>query len=54
MEELFLRNPWVRAFLPLLLMAASSVFTSSLVVEIASDNKLNWIQVGTKPSFYLL
>lgn len=54
MEKFFLRNPWVRAFLPLLLMAASSVFASSLVVEIASENKLDWIQVGTKSSFYLL
>ncbi len=54
MEEFFLRNPWVRAFLPLLLMAASSVFASSLVVEIAIGSKLDWIQVGSKPSFYLL
>jgi len=53
-EELFLRSPWVRAFLPLLLMAASSVFASSLVVEIASGSDIEWGTIGEKPSFYLL
>lgn len=54
MEELFLRNPWIRAILPLALSAASSVFSSSLVVEIANGNEINWSHVPEKPSFYIL
>lgn len=54
MEEIFLKNPWVRALLPLLLMGGSSVFASSLVVEIASGNQIAWHDVPQKASFYIL
>ncbi|MFD2437725.1 hypothetical protein [Modicisalibacter luteus] len=40
--------------MPLLLMAGSSVFASSLVVEIASGSDIEWNLVSEKPSFYLL
>lgn len=54
MVEIFLKNPWVRALLPLLLMGGSSVFASSLVVEIASGNQIAWHDVPQKASFYIL
>lgn len=54
MEELFLKNPWLRALLPLLLMGASSVIASSLVVEIASGNQIAWDEIPQKVSFYIL
>ncbi|WP_148260831.1 hypothetical protein [Ectopseudomonas mendocina] len=54
MEEIFLKNPWIRALLPLLLMGASSVFASSLVVEIASGNQIAWNEIPQKASFYIL
>jgi hypothetical protein len=54
MEEILLKNPWVRSLLPLLLMGASSVFASSLVVEIASENQIAWNEIPQKISFYIL
>jgi len=54
MEDVLLKNPWVRALLPLILMGASSVFASSLVVEIANGNNIEWNLVLSKVSFYLL
>lgn len=54
MEGFFLRNPWVRAFLPLFLMGVASVTASSLVVEISSDEGLMWSLIPQKASFYIL
>jgi len=54
MEEIFLRNLWVRAFLPLFLMGAVSVSASSLVVEISTGNGIAWGLVPQKLSFYIL
>jgi len=54
MEEFFLKNPWVRSFVPLLLMSASSVFASSLVVELADGNSIQWSEIPKKVSFYIL
>jgi len=54
MEEFFLKNPWVRSFVPLALMGASSVFASSLVVELADGNSIQWLEIPTKVSFYIL
>jgi len=54
MESIFLRNPWVRAFLPLLLMGAASVSASSLVVEISTGNGVAWGLLPHKMSFYIL
>jgi hypothetical protein len=54
MEGFFLRNPWVRAFLPLILMGVASVTASSLVVEISSDDGLMWSLIPQKVSFYVL
>lgn len=54
MESIFLRNPWVRAFLPLLLMGVASVSASSLIVEISSGNAILWSLMPQKISFYIL
>ncbi|MBL0460823.1 MULTISPECIES: hypothetical protein [Aeromonas] len=54
MEEILLKNPWVRSLLPLVLMGASSVFASSLVVEIANGNQISWHEIPQKVSFYVL
>lgn len=53
-QALLLRNPWVRAFLPLLLVGVVGVTSSALVVEIAQGNVIRWQQVFQKTSFYLL
>lgn len=54
MEGFFLRNPWVRAFLPLVLMGVASVTASSLVVEISSDEGIMWSLMPQKVSLYIL
>lgn len=54
MEGFFLRNPWVRAFLPLVLMGVASVTASSLVVEISLDEGIMWSLMPQKVSFYIL
>lgn len=54
MEEVFLKNPWVRALTPITLMAVAGVTASSLVVEIATGNEIHWSLVPEKISFYLL
>lgn len=54
MVDILLKNPWVRALLPLMLMGASSVFASSLVVEIANGNHITWNEIPKKISFYIL
>jgi len=54
MESILLRSPWIRAFLPLVLMGAASVSASSLVVEISSGNGILWGLMPQKLSFYIL
>lgn len=54
METYFLRNPWIRAFFPLLLMGVASVSASSLVVEISVANGILWSLIPQKVSFYIL
>ena len=54
MEALFLRNPWFRALVPLILMGVAAVTASSLVVEIAVGNAIQWGLVPQKASFYIL
>lgn len=54
MSEIFLKNPWVRSFVPLILIAVSSVVASTLVVEIAEGNTINWAELPKKESFYFL
>jgi hypothetical protein len=53
MEEFFLRNPWTRSLLPLLLMGVASFAVSALVVEISSGNEIMWVNVPEKVSFYI-
>ncbi|WP_299977531.1 hypothetical protein [Desulfobacula sp.] len=54
METFFLRNPWFRAFFPLLLLGVASVSASSLVVEISVSNGIVWSLIPQKVSFYIL
>jgi uncharacterized membrane protein YfcA len=54
METFFLRNPWFRAFYPLLLMGIAGVSASSLVVEISESNRIIWSLIPQKVSFYVL
>jgi hypothetical protein len=54
MEDVFLKNPWLRALLPLVLMGIVGVTSSSLVVEIATGNDIQWSLVPKKVSFYIL
>ena len=53
MSEILFKNPWVRAFLPLILMGVASFTVNALVVEITIDNKLVWKLIPEKVSFYL-
>lgn len=54
MEDIFLKNPWIRALIPLVLMGVVGVTASSLVVEIATGNDIKWSQAPEKVSFYVL
>lgn len=54
MEEFFLKNAWVRGILPIFFMSIAGVTASSLVVEIASGNQIEWDVIPKKLSFYLL
>jgi len=53
-QAILLRNPWVRAFLPLILVGIVGVTSNTLVVEIAHGNAIQWHQIYQKTSFYLL
>jgi len=48
------KNPWARALIPLILAGFAGVFSSSLIVEIASGSAIIWGQAYLKVSFYLL
>lgn len=54
MENWFLKNPWVRTLIPLLLMGIASVSGNTLVVEISNGNKVLWSEIPYKGSFYIL
>ena len=54
MEAFLFRNPWFRAFFPLLLMGVASVSANSLVVEISVSNVIVWSLIPEKVSFYIL
>ncbi len=53
MEELFLKSPWMRTFIPLVLLGIAGIAGNSLVVEIATGNEINWSQIPNKVSFYI-
>jgi len=54
MGGFLLRNPWIRAFLPLVLMGMASVAGNSLVTEITKGNEIVWSLIPQKVSFYIL
>jgi uncharacterized membrane protein YfcA len=53
-KSFLLGNLWIRALLPLVLMALVGVTASSLVVEIAEGERIRWHLVPQRLSFYLL
>ena len=54
MKELFLRNPWSRILIPLLLMVVVNICGNALISEISSANGINWAFMPSKVSFYIL
>lgn len=54
MGDNILKNSWFRALIPLVLMGIVGVTASSLVVEIATGNEIQWGLAPKKVSFYLL
>ena len=54
MKELFLRNPWFRVLIPLLLIIVTNVCGSALILQISSDNEVNWASMPSKNSFYII
>lgn len=54
LKGFFLQNPWIRALVPLVMMAIAGVTASSLVVEIAQGDQINWRLIPSRISFYLL
>ena len=54
MEQFFFKNLWAKAIIPLILMGVVSLSGNTLVVEISSNNNIDWIQAFTKISFYIL
>lgn len=54
MKELFLRNPWFRVLIPVLLMVVANICGNALIFEISSANEVNWASMPSKVSFYIL
>ena len=54
MRTFCLKNPWARAFIPLLLVGIFGVTSNSLVTEISTGNTVNWSLVPGKNSFWVL
>lgn len=54
MEQLFFKNTWSKAIIPLILMGVVSLSGNTLVVEISTNNNIDWLQVPKKNSFYIL
>ncbi|MDD2906134.1 MAG: hypothetical protein PHC74_07520 [Sulfurimonas sp.] len=54
MEQLFFKNTWSKAIIPLILMGVVSLSGNTLVVEISTNNNIDWLQVPKKISFYIL
>jgi hypothetical protein len=52
--EFLLANPWVRALIPLALIAVAGVAGNSLVTEVTKGNTVEWDLMPHKVSFYLL
>lgn len=48
------RNPWSRAFVPLVLAAVVGVASNTLIVQIASGSAINWSLLPQVISTYLI
>lgn len=53
-DAILFRNAWVRAFLPLILIGVVGIASNALVVELAKGNNIQWSQIASKASFYVL
>lgn len=54
MPDILYRDPWLRAFIPLICASIAGVASSSLVVEVAIGQEIDWLSMPTKGSFYIL
>ncbi|EKP0300687.1 hypothetical protein ACK33V_13555 [Aeromonas veronii] len=54
MPDIFYRNPWLRALIPLLCATIVGVASSALVVEVASGQDVDWAAMPKKASFYVV
>ena len=53
MNEFFLRNPWVRALVPLTLMGVAGFACNILATEISAGSEIAWSSIPSKVSFYI-
>ena len=54
MINLFLINPWFRAFIPILLMGIAAVSGNVLAAEISVGSEITWSSIPQRLSFYIL
>ncbi|MEZ8069422.1 hypothetical protein [Vibrio sp. FF145] len=54
MPDVFYRNPWLRALIPLLCATVVGVASSALIVEVASGQDVDWMSMPKKSSFYVV
>lgn len=53
MFDSFLRNPWLRALVPLVLMGAASLAVNILAAEIMTGPEITWSSIPKRTSFYI-
>jgi hypothetical protein len=53
MSEFFLRNPWIRALVPLVLMGVAGLAGNVLASEISTGPEISWSAIPSKVSFYI-
>lgn len=53
MFDSFIRNPWLRALAPLVLMGAASLAVNILSAEIMADPEIAWSSIPKRTSFHI-
>jgi len=53
MFDSFLRNPWLRALVPLVLMGAASLAVNILSAEIMTGHEITWSSIPKRIPFYV-
>ncbi|MFH0261370.1 hypothetical protein ACGRH2_13265 [Vibrio barjaei] len=54
MPDIFYRNPWLRALIPLLCATIVGVASSALIVEVANGQDIDWAAMPKKASFFVV